>query len=98
MLRVLLTNDDGIDAEGLQVLRRALVALDDVELAVIAPDGNRSATGLSGSAEVDQSRFSELEGIFAEPDNGLECGTCHDKLNGTFDVVSAVPSHDTGLP
>jgi 5'-nucleotidase len=47
MLRVLLTNDDGIDAEGLQALRRTLVALDDVELAVIAPDGNRSATARS---------------------------------------------------
>jgi 5'-nucleotidase len=47
MLRVLLTNDDGIDAEGLQALRRALVELDDVELAVIAPDGNRSATARS---------------------------------------------------
>src|SRR3954452_20987045 len=47
MLRVLLTNDDGIDAEGLQALRRALVALDDVKVAVIAPDGNRSATARS---------------------------------------------------
>src|SRR3954447_16258825 len=47
MLQVLLTNDDGIDAEGLQALRRALVALDDIELAVIAPDGNRSATARS---------------------------------------------------
>ena len=47
MLRVLLTNDDGIDAEGLQALRRALVKLDDIELAVIAPDGNRSATARS---------------------------------------------------
>jgi 5'/3'-nucleotidase len=47
VLRVLLTNDDGIDAEGLQTLRRALVALADVELAVIAPDGNRSATARS---------------------------------------------------
>ena len=42
-VRVLLTNDDGIEAEGLQTLRRALVALPDVELAVVAPDGNRSA-------------------------------------------------------
>jgi 5'-nucleotidase len=42
-VRVLLTNDDGIEAEGLQALRRALVAVPDVELAVIAPDGNRSA-------------------------------------------------------
>ena len=47
MLRVLLTNDDGIHAEGLQTLRRALVALDDVELAVIAPDENMSATARS---------------------------------------------------
>jgi 5'-nucleotidase len=47
MLRVLLTNDDGIGASGLQTLRRALLAVDDVELAVIAPDANRSATARS---------------------------------------------------
>jgi 5'-nucleotidase len=46
-VRVLLTNDDGIQADGLQTLRRALVALEDVELAVIAPDGNRSAMARS---------------------------------------------------
>jgi 5'-nucleotidase len=42
-MRVLLTNDDGIEADGLQAVRRALLAVDGVELAVIAPDGNRSA-------------------------------------------------------
>jgi 5'-nucleotidase len=42
-MRVLLTNDDGIEAEGLQALRRALREVGDVELVVIAPDGNRSA-------------------------------------------------------
>jgi 5'-nucleotidase len=47
MLRVLLTNDDGIHAEGLQTLRRALAALEDVELAVVAPDANMSATARS---------------------------------------------------
>ncbi|MDX6666185.1 MAG: 5/3-nucleotidase [Solirubrobacteraceae bacterium] len=46
-MKVLLTNDDGIQADGLQVLRRELLALPDVELAVIAPDGNRSATARS---------------------------------------------------
>jgi 5'-nucleotidase len=46
-VRVLLTNDDGIEADGLQALRRALLELDDVELAVIAPDGNRSAMARS---------------------------------------------------
>jgi 5'-nucleotidase len=46
-VRVLLTNDDGIEAEGLQALRRALRNLDGIELAVIAPDGNRSAMARS---------------------------------------------------
>ena len=47
MIDVLLTNDDGIEAEGLQAMRRALVELGDVRLAVIAPDGNRSAMARS---------------------------------------------------
>ena len=47
MLNVLLTNDDGIEADGLQALRRALVASPGVRLAVIAPDGNRSAMARS---------------------------------------------------
>jgi 5'-nucleotidase len=47
VLRVLLTNDDGIHAEGLQTLRRALAALEDITLAVIAPDENMSATARS---------------------------------------------------
>src|ERR1700750_2820825 len=42
-VRVLLTNDDGIEADGLQTLRRALLQVPGIELAVIAPDGNRSA-------------------------------------------------------
>ena len=47
MLNVLLTNDDGIEADGLQAMRRALLALAGVRLAVIAPDGNRSAMARS---------------------------------------------------
>jgi 5'-nucleotidase len=46
-VRVLLTNDDGIEAAGLQALRRALVGVPSVQLAVIAPDGNRSAMARS---------------------------------------------------
>src|SRR4030081_3899704 len=46
-MRVLLTNDDGIEAEGIQALRTALLALPGIELAVIAPDGNRSAMARS---------------------------------------------------
>src|SRR5947209_17887543 len=46
-MRVLLTNDDGIEAAGLQALRRALREIPGVDLAVIAPDGNRSAMARS---------------------------------------------------
>lgn len=47
MLNVLLTNDDGIDADGLQALRVALREVPGINLAVIAPDGNRSAMARS---------------------------------------------------
>ena len=46
-MKVLLTNDDGIGAQGLNDLRRALLTVPGVELAVIAPDSNRSATARS---------------------------------------------------
>jgi 5'-nucleotidase len=47
-MRVLLTNDDGIEAEGLQALRRALLEyVPGIDLQVVAPDGNRSAMARS---------------------------------------------------
>lgn len=45
-MKVLLTNDDGISASGLHAFRRALLRhVPGIELAVIAPDSNRSAVG-----------------------------------------------------
>ena len=46
-MRVLLTNDDGIAAPGLQAARRALREIDGVSVDVIAPNSNRSATARS---------------------------------------------------
>src|SRR4051812_43119529 len=46
-MKVLLTNDDGIEATGLRVMRQALLEVPGMELAVIAPDSNRSATARS---------------------------------------------------
>ncbi|MFT4035957.1 MAG: 5'/3'-nucleotidase SurE [Patulibacter sp.] len=46
-MRLLLTNDDGIEAGGLHALRDALLRIPDITVMVIAPDGNRSATGRS---------------------------------------------------
>ena len=42
---VLITNDDGVDAEGLAALRDALEAIAGVEVWVCAPDAPRSACG-----------------------------------------------------
>lgn len=44
-MRVLLTNDDGIEATGLQALRHELLSVPGIELLTVAPDGNRSAVG-----------------------------------------------------
>jgi 5'-nucleotidase len=44
-MKVLLTNDDGIGASGLHAFRHALLNVPGIELAVIAPDSNRSAIG-----------------------------------------------------
>jgi 5'-nucleotidase len=46
-VRVLITNDDGIQATGLHALRRALREIDGLEVHVVAPDSNRSATARS---------------------------------------------------
>jgi 5'-nucleotidase len=46
-MRVLLTNDDGIHATGLNALRRALLDVPGVELSVVAPASNQSATARS---------------------------------------------------
>ena len=46
-MRVLVTNDDGIDAVGIRALRDALVATEGLEVAVIAPAVNQSATARS---------------------------------------------------
>src|SRR3954454_6445985 len=46
-MRVLLTKDDGIQAMGLNELRRALVAVPGVDLSVVAPNANQSATARS---------------------------------------------------
>src|SRR2546430_2050519 len=46
-MQVLLTNDDGIAATGLHALRESLLGVPGLELAVIAPDTNRSASARS---------------------------------------------------
>jgi 5'-nucleotidase len=76
-MRVLLTNDDGITATGLNVLRRHLQELPDVELEVIAPDSNRSATGravtLSDPIWVEEVEFGDGTSGFATDGTPVDC-------------------------
>jgi 5'-nucleotidase len=76
-VRVLLTNDDGIDAEGLQCLRRELLQTPGVDLAVIAPDGNRSAIGRGittrRSLSVERIEFGDGTHGFATDGTPVDC-------------------------
>jgi len=48
-MRLLLTNDDGIDAPGLKALEDSIKTQSDMEYIVVAPDGERSACSHSMS-------------------------------------------------
>ena len=76
-MRVLVTNDDGISAQGIQTLRRALRELDDVEVHVVAPDSNRSATARSITTRsplwVEEVEFGDGDTGFATDGTPVDC-------------------------
>jgi 5'-nucleotidase len=76
-MKVLLTNDDGITAMGLNALRRALLQVPDIELAVIAPDSNRSATARSITTQqplwVEEVEFGDGTSGFATDGTPVDC-------------------------
>jgi 5'-nucleotidase len=76
-VRILLTNDDGISAPGLQAARRALQGLDGVVVDVIAPDGNRSASGrgitMRAPLEVEEVEFGDGRSGFATNGTPVDC-------------------------
>ncbi|MEX2105990.1 MAG: 5'/3'-nucleotidase SurE [Solirubrobacterales bacterium] len=76
-MRILLTNDDGISAPGLQAARRALRELDDVIVDVIAPDSNRSASARSittrSPLSVEEVEFGDGHTGFATGGTPVDC-------------------------
>jgi 5'-nucleotidase len=76
-MRVLLTNDDGISAPGLQAARRALREVDGVALDVIAPDSNRSATARSITTRspltVEEVKFGDGDVGYATDGTPVDC-------------------------
>src|SRR5881392_2590350 len=76
-MRVLLTNDDGISAPGLQAARKALRAIEGVEVDVIAPDSNRSATARSITTRspltVEEVEFGDGDKGYATDGTPVDC-------------------------
>jgi len=67
---ILLTNDDGIADPGLLALKRAMETLPDVEILVVAPEQNRSASGHSITMH-DPLRI--RPGMMADGSQGFAC-------------------------
>jgi 5'-nucleotidase len=76
-MRVLVTNDDGIQATGLQSLRRALREIPGLDLHVIAPDSNRSAMARSITTRsplwVEEVAFEDGSGGHATDGTPVDC-------------------------
>jgi 5'-nucleotidase len=102
-LLVLLTNDDGIGAQGLHDLRRELAALANVEVRVIAPDSNRSGTARSITTRsplwVEEIRFDDGGIGFATDGTPVDCVRFADLglLGERPDVIVSGINHGSNL-
>jgi 5'-nucleotidase len=102
-VRILLTNDDGISAPGLQATRRALRALDDVIVDVIAPDANRSATARSittrSPLNVEEVEFGDGHSGFACDGTPVDCVRFAELglLGGRPDLIVSGVNHGVNL-
>jgi 5'-nucleotidase len=102
-VRILLTNDDGISAPGLQATRRALAALDGVDLDVIAPNTNRSATARSITTRqplsVEEIDFEDGTSGFATDGTPVDCVRFAELglVGGRPDLIVSGTNHGANL-
>jgi 5'-nucleotidase len=102
-VRVLLTNDDGITAPGLQAARRALREIEGVEVDVIAPDSNRSATARSittrSPLSVEEVEFGDGHSGFATDGTPVDCVRFAELglLGGRPDLIVSGINHGANL-
>lgn len=103
-MRVLLTNDDGIDAEGLRRLRDALLDVDGLDLLVIAPDSDRSAIGrgitFRRPVTVERRAFEDGSTGFACDGTPVDCVRLADlglDEGGPVDLVVSGINHGSNL-
>jgi len=100
---VLVTNDDGIGAKGIQTLRRALSELPDVEVRVIAPHTNRSGTARSITTHspiwVEEIEFEDGSIGFATEGTPVDCVRFADLglLGAKPDLIVSGINHGSNL-
>lgn len=96
-MHILISNDDGYSAEGLKVLASALGA--QVDITVVAPEGNRSGASNSLTLEVPL-RVSKAENGFLKV-NGTPTDCVHLAITGLLDrepdMVFAGINHGSNL-
>jgi 5'-nucleotidase len=89
-MRILLTNDDGVDAPGLAVMREIAAALSD-DVWVVAPDGNQSGAGhrftLGRELEIDQREGRVFSIVGGSPADCVVAGMTHLLGDKPADVV-----------
>ena len=87
-LKILLTNDDGFDANGLQVMQAALAAAGH-QVTVVAPATNMSATGMSMTSGVIKfERKSEgVWAVYGTPADSAVIGVVHILRDAPPDLV-----------
>jgi 5'-nucleotidase len=90
-LQILVTNDDGIDAPGIDALVTALSALPDVELTIVAPAENQSGTSMNlTDGEVVASDAATASGVAATAVVGFPADSVRwalENLDVDFDLV-----------
>ncbi|MEA2396833.1 MAG: 5/3-nucleotidase [Thermoleophilaceae bacterium] len=102
-MKVLLTNDDGIHAKGLNALREALLEVPGIDLAVIAPDGNRSAMARSITTReplwVEEVEFDDGTSGFATDGTPVDCVrfAALGLVESTPDLIVSGINHGTNL-
>jgi 5'-nucleotidase len=102
-VRVLLTNDDGIGASGLQALRRSLLGIGGIELHVVAPDSNRSATARSITTRsplgVEEVEFDDGTSGYATEGTPVDCVRFADLglVGGKPDLIVSGINHGSNL-
>lgn len=82
--KILVTNDDGYEANGLLELIKALNELDDVEVTVVAPANEKSACGHSLTL-VRPLRFVSVEDDFYKLDDGTPSDCVYLALSTMFE-------------